>query len=84
MAHLSEQAAEAEAKRRWGAGAGVRRTPNADRLDADYLVAAEVEPGTIGGFNLSKPYGRARHSWEEAFRDADERGIVNKEQCECE
>ena len=60
------------ARQRWGASAGARRIPNGELLDADYLVAAEVEPGSTK-FNLSKPFGRARHSWEEAFADADER-----------
>jgi hypothetical protein len=69
---MKEQAAEAEAQRRWGAKAGARRVPNGELLDADYLVAAEVEPGKMK-FNLSRPFGRARQSWEAAFRDAEER-----------
>lgn len=67
---MHQQEADAEAKRRWGAKAGVRRVPNGELLDADYLVAAEIEPG---GFNMSGPYGRSTKSWEDAFRNAEER-----------
>ena len=70
---MHEQEADAEAKRRWGAKAGVRRVPNAELLDADYLVAAEIlVSSAIEAINLSKPHGRSTKSWEDAFRKADE------------
>jgi hypothetical protein len=59
---MHQQEADAEAKRRWGAKAGVRVTGT-----GAYLVAAKIDP-----FKMFGPYGQSTKSWEAAFRDAEE------------